>query len=77
MTPVSKKKKNRHELGFLSLNTDNNGTYWFKSTKRFNTALNQSVEAIGALANNSKDQVKPESWSIINAVYGKLDSFYL
>ena len=77
MTPVSKKKKNKHELGFLSLNTDNNGTYWFKSTKRFNTALNQSVEAIGALANSSKGHVKPESWSIINAVYGKLDSFYL
>ncbi len=77
MTPVSKKKKNRHELGFLSLNTDNNGTFWFKSTKRFNTALNQSVEAISALANTTKDRLKTESWNEINAIYRKLDSFYL
>ncbi|QEN05695.1 ATP-dependent RNA helicase [Thiospirochaeta perfilievii] len=77
LTPVSKKKKSKNELGFLSLNTDNNGTYWFKSTKRFNTALNQSTEAISALANSSKNQVKPDSWSIINRVYSKLDSFYL
>lgn len=77
MTPVSKKKKSQNELGFLSLNTDNNGTYWFKSTKRFNTALNQSVEAIGSLANVTKDNLKPENWAIINATYRKLDSFYL
>ncbi|MGL1890162.1 MAG: ATP-dependent RNA helicase [Spirochaetaceae bacterium] len=77
LTPVSKKKKNKNELGFLSLNTDNNGTYWFKCTKRFNTALNQSVEAIGSLSNNTKDQISQESREKINLIYGKLDSFYL
>lgn len=77
MTPVSAKKKNRHELGFLSLNCDNNGTYWFKSTKRFNTALNQSVEALAALANETKEQLSHENRTIMNTVYGKLDSFYL
>ncbi len=77
MTPVSKKKKNRHELGFLSLNSDNNGTYWFKSTKRFNTALNQSVEALEDLINNTKDQLDPKGREAINGLYRKLNSFYM
>lgn len=77
LTPVSKKKKNRSELGFLSLNTDNSGTYWLKSTKRFNTALNQSMEAISALANESKDRLATKSWDSINTIYRKLNSFYL
>lgn len=76
LTPVSKKKKNT-ELGFLSLNSDNNGTYWFKSTKRFNTSLNQSMEAVEALANESKDSLTSKSWDCINNLYRKLDSFYL
>ncbi|MBN2617991.1 MAG: ATP-dependent RNA helicase, partial [Spirochaetales bacterium] len=77
MVPVSKKKKNKNELGFLSLNTDNNGTYWFKSTKRFNTALNQSMEAIEALANEGKGIVNSQSWQEIKLTYNKLSSYYL
>ena len=76
LTPVSKKKGSK-ELGFLSLNTDNNGTFWLKSTKRFNTALNQSMEAIEALANEVKGSLKPNSIRDISAIYGKLNSFYL
>lgn len=40
VSPVKAKSKS---LGFLALYTDGNGTYWFKNTKRFFKAVNETL----------------------------------
>jgi HrpA-like RNA helicase len=47
---VSKAKDKSAELGFIALFTDGEGTYWFRCSRGFHTALNESVASLETLA---------------------------
>ena len=47
---VSKAKDKSQELGFVALFTDADGTFWFRCSRGFHTALNESIASLEALA---------------------------
>jgi hypothetical protein len=59
-------KKKR--LGFLALHTDGQGNYWFRGTRNYITALNESLYSLEALA----DEQGLQSSGEINRVYREL-----
>ena len=70
-------KSASRELGFICLFTDGNGTYWFKVSRGFATAINESIASIEKLvddANNKNlDEVQKEK---INMIYRLLNGMY-
>ena len=62
---LSKKKK---QLGFLALHTDGQGSYWFRGTRNYITALNESLYSLETLA----DEQKHGSSGAVNKVYREL-----
>jgi hypothetical protein len=68
------KGKQGKQLGFLCLNTDAIGTYWFSCSKGFHNALTQSLASL----ENLIDEVDPSSGEaeVLNAVYRRLNRHF-
>jgi hypothetical protein len=60
------------ELGFLSLFTDNSGKYWFRCSRGFSTALNESLSSLEALIDELGDDVDIETKHVVNQCYRRL-----
>jgi hypothetical protein len=60
------------ELGFLSLFTDNSGNYWFRCSRGFSTALNESLSSLEALIDELGDDVDVETKHEVNQCYRRL-----
>jgi RNA helicase HrpA len=70
ITPVKKKAK---ELGFISLNTDNKGNYWFKVSKGFDNALTTSLGSLENLMDEIPQESNPDNIDKINKTFRKLN----
>lgn len=68
-------KKKSREYGFICLFTDDNGNYWYKVSRGFITALNESLSSLETLAEKTEifteDQLEK-----INNLYRLLTSLY-
>ena len=71
---VAEAKKS--EYGFVTLFTDGNGTYWFKVSRGFSTALNESLSSLEALVDETSVSLSESQKAIANAVYRKLHELY-
>ncbi|ULQ59997.1 ATP-dependent RNA helicase [Brucepastera parasyntrophica] len=71
---VSKEKSK--ELGFICLFTDKNGQYWFKSSRGFYTALNESITSLEYLIDETAD-IDDSLKTIISEVYRKANQFFV
>lgn len=60
--------KKRKSLGFVALHTDGGGNYWFRGTRNYLTALNESLYSLETLA----DEQPPTSSDRINGKYREL-----
>jgi ATP-dependent helicase HrpA len=69
-------KRKKRSVGFLSLQTDGEGHYWFKSARSFNQALNDSLESLESLADLLPEDMDEEIWEEVNGCYRKLDKIY-
>ncbi len=69
------KQKNK-ELGFICLFTDANGSYWFKVSRGFSTALNESLSSLETLIDEQEVEFTNEQKNKINDVYRTLSSLY-
>ena len=57
--------------------TDGNGTYWFKVSRGFATALNESLSSLEKFIDDTKDiGLSPAQKEKVNIVYRVLNSFY-
>jgi hypothetical protein len=64
-------------LGFVTLYTDGAGVFWYKVSKGFFTALNESIASLESLADLADDGTIPaDAKEKIGAVYRKLSSFF-
>jgi HrpA-like RNA helicase len=63
------------EMGFICLFTDGEGTYWFKCSRGFHTALNESLAALETLIDELGDEVDIEKKHIINQIYRRLSDY--
>ncbi len=70
-------KRKKKTLGFLTLMTDSQGTYWFKSVRQLNTSLNESLASLELLADEVLEDVNDEDWKRINKTYRWLDRWFM
>ncbi len=68
-------KEGKKELGFICLFTDDQNNYWFKCSRGFHTALNESLASVEALIDELDDEVDLELKNMVNQTYRRLASF--
>ncbi len=68
-------KKKSREYGFICLFTDDNGNYWYKVSRGFITALNESLSSLETLAEKTEIFTE-EQLEKINNLYRLLTSLY-
>ncbi len=73
---VSKARDKTGELGFVALFTDSEGTYWFRCSRGFHTALNESVSSLESLVDELGEDSRPEDRDKVGALYRKLSAFF-
>lgn len=73
---VTVAKVQSHELGFITLFTDGSGTYWFKVSRGFSTALNESLSSIEKLIDDASLVLSDAQKATVNAVYRVLNGLY-
>lgn len=59
-------------LGFISLNTEHNGSYWFSCRKNFSACVNRSLAALEDLIDELDETVDIEVKAVINETYRRL-----
>jgi hypothetical protein len=68
-------KQGKTEFGFLCLFTDGAGGYWFKCSRGFHTALNESLSSVESLIDELSADVDAERKEIVNQTYRRLSSY--
>lgn len=69
-------KRKKRSFGFLSMQTDFNGHYWFKSSQSFNQALTESLASLEKMADEAPQELSEEEWGAINRAYRRIDKLY-
>ncbi|MDR2314286.1 MAG: ATP-dependent RNA helicase [Spirochaetaceae bacterium] len=69
------KKAESKELGFLSLFTDSRGNYWFRCSRGFHTALNESIASLEALIDELGENVDRDLKHELNRAYRRLSDY--
>ncbi len=72
---VAMAKQQSREYGFIALFTDGNGTYWFKISRGFSTALSESHSSLETLIEENVDFNEQEKIRINDALR-LVNSFY-
>jgi RNA helicase HrpA len=72
---MNRKKKT---LGFLSLETDQNGGYWFKSVRSFHTALDTSLFALQTMLDEISMKENPDPGAVdkITSIYRMVSTIF-
>ena len=73
---VAVAKAKSREYGFICLFTDGHGTYYFKVSRGFSTALNESLSSLETLADEKDVSFSTEDREKLNAVYRTLNALY-
>ncbi len=73
---VTVAKEKSKELGFICLFTDGNGQFWFKCSRGFHTALNETLASLETLIDQMSETTVEEDKEAVGAIYRKLDSFF-
>jgi hypothetical protein len=66
----------RKEMGFVTLYTDGAGTYWFKVSRGFATALNESLASLEALVDETSVSLTEAQKTVANGVYRRLHELF-
>ncbi|AEE16827.1 helicase-related protein [Treponema brennaborense] len=69
-------KTKSKELGFICLFTDGHGSYWFKVSRGFATALNESLSSLETLIDETAGTLDDTQKTKLNAIYRKLNDLY-
>lgn len=73
---VSYWKPRNPELGFVAIFTDTAGTYWFRVSRGFHTALNESLASLESLVDEISETATHEEKERVGALYRKLSGFF-
>ncbi len=73
---VSRAKDKSSELGFVALYSDTEGTYWFRCSRGFHTALNESISSLESLADALGESSQTAERERVSALYRKLSGFF-
>lgn len=74
---IAAPKGKDRRLGFVALYTDGAGVYWFRVSKGFHTALNESIASLESMADiAAASALSAAEKEKIGALYRKLTSFF-
>ena len=73
---VAEAKSKSKELGFICLFSDGRGSYWFKVSRGFATALNESISSLETLIDETSGSLTEEEKAHLSNVYRKLADLY-
>ncbi len=73
---VTMAKSRSKEFGFICLFTDGKGTYWFKVSRGFATALNESLASLEKLVDDADGLLNAAQKEKVNMIYRLLNSLY-
>jgi RNA helicase HrpA len=73
---VTVAKQKSKELGFICLFTDGAGQYWFKCSRGFHTALNETIASLETLIDEASEETDERAKARIGDIYRKLNSFF-
>ncbi len=73
---VAEAKAKSKELGFICLYTDGRDSYWYKVSRGFSTALNESISSLETLIDETSGLLSDSQKTILNTVYRKLNDIY-
>ena len=77
---VTVAKAKSRELGFITLFTDGSGNYWFKVSRGFSTALNESLSSLETLIDEIKTSetlvISEDEEEKLNSLYRLLTELY-
>lgn len=74
---VTISKSSSKEMGFICLFTDGNGTYWFKVSRGFTTALNETLSSLEKMIDDASERnLGFEQKEKINSLYRVLNGMY-
>jgi RNA helicase HrpA len=69
-------KPKHPELGFVALFTDGDGSYWFRVSRGFHTALNESLASLESLVDEVAETATAEQKEKVSQLYRKLSGFF-
>jgi ATP-dependent helicase HrpA len=73
---IVKIKKKGRVLGYLSLETDENGTYWLKTKKGLYGAVEGSLSALEVMADEITSDMDSTYSKIVSSLYGKMTNIF-
>jgi RNA helicase HrpA len=73
---VAEWRKESPELGFVTLFTDGEGAYWFRVSRGFHTALNESLASLESLTDEVGEGSSKEGRERLSTLYRRLQSFF-
>ncbi|MDR1419335.1 MAG: ATP-dependent RNA helicase [Treponema sp.] len=68
-------KKGGNDLGFIALFSDGEGNYWFRCSRSFHTAINESLASLEALIDELGEDIDIEKKHIVNQAYRRLSDY--
>jgi hypothetical protein len=69
---LARLKKSSKNLGFVELNTDSVGDYWFRPQRSFYTAVYDTMAALETLADDLPEEVEQDCAAAISSTYRRL-----
>ena len=69
-------KKKKRGMGFVSLHTDGEGHFWFKSGRSFHGAINASLESLEVLADDLGDDLPEEASRAYGEAYRRIERLF-
>ncbi|MFH2113350.1 MAG: hypothetical protein ABIJ86_02435, partial [Spirochaetota bacterium] len=69
-------KPKHPELGFVALFTNGDGSYWFRVSRGFHTALNESLASLESLVDEVAETATTEQKEKVSLLYRKLSAFF-
>jgi len=73
---VARWKDQHSELGFVTLFTDSKGIYWFRISRGFHTALNESLASLESLVDELAEKAGHEETEAVGILYRKLTALF-
>jgi len=68
-------KRKKSSYGIITLQTDGEGHYWFRSVGNFTNAVNESLASLELLADQVSEEMSGDQWGLVNKAYRRVDSF--
>ena len=69
-------KRKKSAYGIITLQSDGEGHFWFRSVGNFTSAVNESLASLELLADQVSQEMEGSQWGLVNKAYRRGRQFY-